>query len=229
MEKKAYALVKSLKYFRVYVLHSKIIAYVPSSSVKEIIIQPDIDGKRSKWIAKILEFDIDMKPTKLVKGQGLSRLLVESNCKALGVNFMNADFVYQQTDITSSNSHINPKLTECSWYKDLIHFLQTLQPPTGLEKTKVRDLKLKEIIYCIVDHVLYWKDPIGVLLRCLDPEEAKKTMTDFHDSLCGGHHFWRTTTYKILRVGYFWPIYSLMYVKRSEPVINVRNSQARNR
>jgi hypothetical protein len=42
-------------------------------------------------------------------------------------------------------------------------------------------------------------------LRCLDPQEAQKIMFDFHDSLCGGHHFWRTTTYKILRAGYFWP------------------------
>jgi hypothetical protein len=31
-------------------------------------------------------------------------------------------------------------------------------------------------------------------------------MTEFHGSLCGGHHFWRTTTYKILRPGYFWPL-----------------------
>jgi hypothetical protein len=198
-------LVKALKSFRVYIFHSRIISYVPSASVKEILIHPDIDGKRSKWIAKILEFDLEMKPTKLVKGKGLARLLAESNCKALGVNFMNADFVYQQTDIASNNSQISPKLTECNWYKDLIHFLQTLQPPPGLDKTKVRYLKLKAIRYCIVDHVLYWKDPVGVLLRCLDPDEAKKTMSDFHDSLCGGHHFWRTTTYKILRVGYFWP------------------------
>jgi hypothetical protein len=36
IEKQAYALVKALKSFRVYVLHSKIIAYVPSSTVKEI-------------------------------------------------------------------------------------------------------------------------------------------------------------------------------------------------
>jgi hypothetical protein len=89
MEKQAYALVKSLKSFRVYVLHSKIIAYVPSASVKDILIQPDIDGRRSKWIAKILEFDLEIKPTKLVKGQGLAKLLVESNCKYLGVNFIN--------------------------------------------------------------------------------------------------------------------------------------------
>jgi hypothetical protein len=44
-----------------------------------------------------------------------------------------------------------------------------------------------------------------VLLRCLDPQEAQNIMFDFHDSLCGGHHFWRTTAYKILRDGYFWP------------------------
>jgi hypothetical protein len=75
MEKQAYALVKALKAFRVYVLHSKIIAYVPSASVKDILIQPDIDGKRSKWIAKILEFDLEIKPTKLVKGKGLAKLV----------------------------------------------------------------------------------------------------------------------------------------------------------
>jgi hypothetical protein len=89
MEKKAYALVKSLKALKIYFLHSKIISYVPLASVKEILIQPDIDGKRSKWITKIMEFDLEMKPTKLVKGRGLTKLLVESNCKALGVNFMN--------------------------------------------------------------------------------------------------------------------------------------------
>jgi hypothetical protein len=90
MEKQAYALVKALKSFRVYLLHSKVIAYVPSASVKDILIQPDINRRRGKWIAKMLEFDLEIKPTKLVKGKGLAKLLVESNCKALGVSFINA-------------------------------------------------------------------------------------------------------------------------------------------
>jgi hypothetical protein len=88
MEKQAYALVKALKAFRVYFLHSKTIAYVPSTSMKDILIQPDIDGKRGKWIAKILEFDLEIKPTKLIKGQGLAKLLTESNYKALGINLI---------------------------------------------------------------------------------------------------------------------------------------------
>jgi hypothetical protein len=38
MEKQAYALVKELKYFIVYVLHSKIIAYVSRSNVKDMFV-----------------------------------------------------------------------------------------------------------------------------------------------------------------------------------------------
>jgi hypothetical protein len=72
-------------------------------------------------------------------------------------------------------------------------------------KSKARDLNLKTIRYCLIDQVLYWRDPLGVLLRCLSPQEAQKVMFEFHGSLCGGHHFWKTTTHKILRAGYYWP------------------------
>jgi hypothetical protein len=169
MEKQAYALVKSLKAFRVYVFHSKNIAYVPSASVKDILIQPDIDGRRSKWIAKILEFDLEIKPTTLVKGQGLAKLLVESNCKYLGVNFINTCSDDQQDGFSDKNPQDSPPLEECTWYKDVTYFLQELRPPDGMGKRKARDLKLKAIRYCLIDQVLYWKDPLGVLLRCLDP------------------------------------------------------------
>jgi hypothetical protein len=126
MDKQAYALFKSLKSFRFYALHSRVIAYVPSTSVKETLIQPDIDGKRSKWIAKILEFDLEIKPTKLVKGQGLAKLLVESNCSSLGVNFINSCSENQQAELTDKGSQVTPTLADCSWYKDIIFFLQKL-------------------------------------------------------------------------------------------------------
>ena len=37
MENKYYALVKSLKYFRVYISHSHVISFVPNNVVKEIL------------------------------------------------------------------------------------------------------------------------------------------------------------------------------------------------
>ena len=74
IEKQAYALIMSLKTFRIYILHAKVLAYVPSAAVKDVLTQPD-DEKRAKWIARIIEFKIEVKPTKLVKGQGLSKLM----------------------------------------------------------------------------------------------------------------------------------------------------------
>jgi hypothetical protein len=104
MEKKDYALVKDLKDFRVYGLHSRVTAYILSTSVKDILIQPDIDGRRGKWITKILEFDLEIKPTKLVKGKGLAKLLAKSNGKALGVSFINAFSRNQQVESSNKSS-----------------------------------------------------------------------------------------------------------------------------
>ena len=67
----------------VYVIDFSITTFVPSSSVKEILVQLDSEGKRGKWIVKLLEYDLHIKPTKLIKGQGLAKLLSESNCKVI--------------------------------------------------------------------------------------------------------------------------------------------------
>jgi len=58
MEKQAFALVKAIIDFRVYILYSHIIAYVPNSLVKDILIHDGLDGKRAKWITTILEYDL---------------------------------------------------------------------------------------------------------------------------------------------------------------------------
>jgi hypothetical protein len=205
MEKQAYALVKALKYFRTYVLQSKIIAYIPSAVVKDILIQPDINERRSKWMAKILEFDLEIRPTKLIKGQGLAKLLVEANCKALGVDSINECSENQQDQLSDIDPQEEPSLARCPWFKDVIYFLQELQPPDGLQRNKARALKLKAIRYYLVNQVLYWKDPRGVLLKCMNPQEADRIMVEFHDSQCGGHHFWKSIAYKILRDRYYWP------------------------
>ena len=59
-----------------------------------MLTQPNIDGKRDKWISNIIEFDIEINPTKLVKGQGLAKLMAKENCDILGMNF---------TCVTSAN------------------------------------------------------------------------------------------------------------------------------
>eukprot|EP00253_Pinus_taeda_P016702 PITA_16702 len=75
IEKQALALVKALKDFWVYILHSHILAYVLNTAVKDVLVQTDPEGRRGKWIVALLEYDVEIKPTKLVKGQGLEKLM----------------------------------------------------------------------------------------------------------------------------------------------------------
>ena len=88
MEKQAYALLKILKGFKVYILHLHVIAYVPNSVVKDILTQPNLDGRRGKWIVVLLKYYLEIKLTKLVKGKGLDQLMAQSNYDALEINFI---------------------------------------------------------------------------------------------------------------------------------------------
>jgi ribonuclease HI len=207
LEKRAYALVKSLKAFRVYILQAKVIAFVPSSSVKDVLVQPDIDGKRSKWIARLIEFDVEIKPAKLVRGQGLAKLLAEENCRLLDINLMNIDAenVPSVEGNEGEKMQVSAHIVDCEWYNSIVQFLQTLSVPSTLTKTQRRAFKLRAVNFCINDNLLFWKNPIGLLLRCVNQEEATKIMNEFHSSECGGHHYWKTTAHKILRSGYYWP------------------------
>jgi hypothetical protein len=74
-----------------------------------------------------------------------------------------------------------------------------------VKKTKARSLKLKAIKFCISNQNLYWRDPVGIMLRCLDENEAKQVTTEMHRGVCGGHQHWKATTLKIPREGYYWP------------------------
>jgi hypothetical protein len=131
IEKQAYALIKSLKAFRIYSLHAKVVSYVPSASVKDVLTQPDIDGKRAKWIAKLIEFDIEVKPTKMVKGQGLAILMTEDNCDLLGINFIGVSLASLQTEVAAEEQHesqqVAENLSSCEWYSGIAHFLQKLE------------------------------------------------------------------------------------------------------
>ena len=102
----------------------------------------------------ILEYDLEIKPTKLIKGQGLARLMVESKFEALDINMINA--LDEQEEL--STPIIEDNFMNSSWYVDILYFLLNLNTPPSLSKTKARFLKLKAVNYYIVDKCIYWKN-----------------------------------------------------------------------
>lgn len=196
-------MVKAIKDFRVNILHSHIVAYVPSTVVKVILTQANPDGKSGKWIAKLLEYDIDIIPTKLVKGQGLAKLMTQSDLDCLDINLN--EKISEISDDEEELVSIAEKCLVSDWYKDVIFVLQHHKSPTDLKKSKSRFVNLKYLRYFILDRDLFSKDTRGILLNCLLEEDVEKVIEEFHKGDCGGHHYWKARTNKILRAGYFWP------------------------
>lgn len=82
------------------------------------------------------------------------------------------------------------------WYVDIIYVLLYLNAPPSFSKMKARFLKQKALNYCILDGVLYWKNVVGIFLKCLLEDDAGKIMHELYEGEFGGHLYWKTTTNK---------------------------------
>jgi hypothetical protein len=68
IDKHAYTIYKAVKHFRSYIPknHTKVI--VPHPTVRYLFTQQEMGERRGNWMAFVQEFDIDIKPSKIVKG-----------------------------------------------------------------------------------------------------------------------------------------------------------------
>ena len=98
-----------------------------------------------------MEYDVDIKPTKLVKGQGLAKYLADSNCEVVGLHLMAEQPIQEELQKGQDKEQIMDRYAESVWYADIAHFLLYLQCPVHLDKKAARSLKLKAMKYCLID------------------------------------------------------------------------------
>jgi hypothetical protein len=147
----------------------------------------------------VQEFDLDIKPAKLVKGQGLCKLAVEAQDQEnedprweneLALWYSEASYVY---------------LGKNFWYGKLSYLLHHGTFTKNLNPKERRDLRLKSTQYRLINSVLFCINYDGVLLICPKQEDVDKVLKELHDDPAGGHFTRNTTAHKILRVSYYWP------------------------
>ena len=68
-----------------------------------------------------------------------------------------------------------------------------------------RRIRFQTTKYVLLEGELYYRTIDGVLLRCLDKEEAKILMGEIHEGVCGSHQSAYKMKWVIRRNGYFWP------------------------
>jgi hypothetical protein len=107
------------------------------------------------------------------------------------------------------DSQILP-VAEHPWYKDLVYYLQNRRCPNNLDTHQRRRLHLESFRYVILGDFLFRRYDDGMLLRSVNIDKAQKLLQKTHGSSdvvihVGGHFSAKTTSFKIIRKGYYWP------------------------
>jgi len=59
--------------------------------------------------------------------------------------------------------------------------------------------------FCLSKNSLYRRGESDPYLLCIFGPEVEIVMSEVHEGLCGSHSSGRTMTFKIKRMGYYWP------------------------
>jgi hypothetical protein len=63
---------------------------------------------------------------------------------------------------------------------------------------------MKSNQYVLIVDILFRRNFDGILLRCVDENQAPTLIKNFHERICGGHFAPSTTAHKIIKVGFYW-------------------------
>lgn len=72
-----FTIIKSLNKFKHYISQNKILVCTIHSDVRSYILQGELDFDRDRFITKILNYDVEIHPTKVVKGIPLCKYLAK--------------------------------------------------------------------------------------------------------------------------------------------------------
>jgi hypothetical protein len=132
---------------------------VHHSQLKMLLNQHLREGEWAKWMAKIQEYDIEIKPLKVFKGQGLCKLIA------------NSDYVDGMISIL-----VGEPLDDLEWYGDIVFYLRSNNFPFTMNPKERTILKMKENQYVVIVDILFRRNYDGILLRCVDENQAQELM-----------------------------------------------------
>lgn len=147
---------RELKKIRHMLSNNRIQLMVLYGNIKEFLLSRDINEKGVGWVTRVMEYDVDIKITKLVRGKGLCEQLFSAF-----ETLINVSLVLQEDQLLNID-------TQNSWVNDMTTILKEGRYPPSLDRTKRRHFKLQSIPYVIMDGILFRKDLNGVLLRCIE-------------------------------------------------------------
>ena len=73
---------------------------------------------------------------------------------------------------------------EHEWCRNIIFYLRTLSCPNHLVDHQRRALRLKASKYIPTKDGLGWKNPDGIILKCVNPNQSRTIIKEMRVGLC---------------------------------------------
>jgi hypothetical protein len=164
VDRQAYAIFKVVKHFRSYLLKLRTKIIVPYPAVRNLLVQKELGEKRANWVTS--RNFLEITPAQIV--QGLCKLVVDSETEQKEVSDTSDLKQHNHNLICCTQNFVSP------WYDDIRHCLQHGSAPRHLDPAKRRALRLKSASFHLVNGILFRQNFDGVLMRCLEKDEAEK-------------------------------------------------------
>ena len=95
------------------------------------------------------------------------------------------------------------EVTVDDWRQPFVDYLRYGRLP---EDPQLREqVRRRATPFVYLNDTLYRRAYDGVLLRCLDKQEAEYVLRQAHSSECGGHQSGPRLHHQVKRMGYYWP------------------------
>jgi hypothetical protein len=199
VDRQAYVVFKAVKHFWSYLLKSRTKVIVPYPAVRNLLVQKELGEKRANWVTSLQEYDLEITPAQIVRGQGLCKLVADSETKQQEDNDTSNLEQCNQNLICHKKNLVSP------WYDNIRFCLQHGSAPHHFDPAKRRALRLKFASFHLVNGILFRQNFDGILMCCIEKDEAEKVLLELHVGEAGGNFGGNTTTHKVLRSGYYWP------------------------
>jgi hypothetical protein len=173
VDQQAYVVFNVVKHFRSYLLKSRKKIIVPYPVVRNLLVQKELGEKRANWVTSLQEYDIEITPAEIVRGQGLCKLVVNSAIGQQNETDMSLQDQHNQNQICCAQNLTSP------WYDDIKFYLIHRSAPRYLDPKKRRALRLKSTSFQLVNGILFRQNFDGILMRCLEKDEADKVYWNY--------------------------------------------------
>lgn len=128
-------------------------------------------------MAILQEFDLEIKLMKLVRGQGLTKMIANNETdNDSEIRFDDEINTDNQQKVMVSQVNIDQGIITDVWYQDIVYYLLQNQCPNWMHSSQCRGLKMKCESYMLQDRKLYKRNREGIYLKFLGHEEVKEVL-----------------------------------------------------